>query len=162
MHDNKDIYYTALLPVSKRAVVKSKCGLLVLAQMTQLLISPPFAVLRLCLLPEGNPAGIEANVAYYGFGFVMYALFNLIFLPVFFKTAWKAGKAFLLAMIPAALVVLFMEVIVYIPGYTWLDSVSPDMMLRQWPLLLFGIAFYAGAKYIAYRLAAARFERVDW
>ena len=112
-------------------------------------------------LPEGNPAGIEANIAYYGFGFITYALFNLIFLPVFFKTAYKAGQAFLLALIPAVLVVLFMEVIVHFPGFTWLDSTAPDMMLRQLPLLLIGIAVYAGAMFAAYHLAAKRFERVD-
>ena len=37
--ETNDIYYTALLPVKKRDTVKAKCLLLVLAQMTQLLIS---------------------------------------------------------------------------------------------------------------------------
>ncbi|HBN96528.1 MAG TPA: hypothetical protein DDZ66_09520 [Firmicutes bacterium] len=59
--ETNDIYYTALLPVKKRDIVKSKCALVVLAQVAQLLISLPFALLRVGLLPGGNPAGIEAT-----------------------------------------------------------------------------------------------------
>lgn len=111
MRETNDIYYTALLPVKKRDTVKAKVLLVVLAQMTQLLISLPFAFLRVHVLPEGNPAGIEANVAYYGFGFLIYAVFNFIFLTHFFKTAYQAGNAFLLGVIPAALGVILMEVL---------------------------------------------------
>jgi len=71
------------------------------------------------------------------------------------------GKAFLLAIVPVTLVVLVMEVIVHIPGFAWLDSVSADMLWRQLPLLVIGIAIYAGAMFAAYFLAAKRFEKVD-
>lgn len=120
--ETNDIYYTALLPVKKRDTVKAKCLLMILAQMTQLLISLPFAVLRVHILPNGNPAGIEANVAYYGFGLMIYAIFNVILLTQFFKTAYKVDMAFLLAIIPAAIAVIIMEVIVHFPRFEWLDS----------------------------------------
>ena len=74
--ETNDIYYTALLPIKKRDTVKSKCLLAVLAQLSQLLISIPFAVLRVYILPDGNIVGIEANLAYYGFGLVIFAVFN--------------------------------------------------------------------------------------
>ena len=159
--ETNDIYYTALLPVKKRDIVKSKCTLIVVAQMAQLLISLPFAVLRLYVLPTGNPAGIEANVAYYGFGFIVYAIFNFVFLTQFFKTAYKVGKAFLLAIIPASLVVIVMEVIIHIPGFTWLDSTAADAMLRQAPILVAGVLVYAIGIIVAYFAAANKFEGVD-
>ncbi|MDL2235211.1 ABC-2 transporter permease [Christensenellaceae bacterium OttesenSCG-928-L17] len=159
--ETNDIYYTALLPVKKSDTVKSKCLLLVLAQIVQLLISLPFAFLRVHILPNGNPAGIEANVAYYGFGLLVYAVFNIIFLPQFFKTAYKAGKAFLLAVIPATIIVVAMEALVHFPGFAWLDSVAPADMLRQLPILLLGVVLYIAGIFIAYRVSAKRFERVD-
>lgn len=159
--ETNDIYYTALLPVKKKDTVKAKCLLLVLAQMTQLLISLPFAFLRVNILPGGNPAGIEANIAYYGFGFITYAIFNFIFLTQFFKTAYKAGKAFLMAIIPAFFVVVIMEVLVHFPGFQWLDSVALDAMLNQLPILVMGIVIYIVAVIAAYNLSAKRFERVD-
>src|SRR5690554_1158576 len=126
-----DIYYTSLLPVKKRDVVKSKVALIVLSQMAQLVISLPFALLRLRLLPEGNPAGIEANVAYYGFGLMVYTIFNVIFLTHFFKTGYRVGWSFLWAIIPAALGVLLMEIVVHFPQFAWLDSVEGAMLFRQ-------------------------------
>ncbi|WP_444659476.1 ABC-2 transporter permease [Caproiciproducens sp. R2] len=159
--ETNDIYYTALLPVKKRDTVKSKCLLMVLAQMTQLLISLPFAVLRVHVLPNGNPAGIEANVAYYGFGLMIYAVFNVVLLTQFFKTAYKVDMAFLLAIIPAAIAVIIMEVLVHFPGFEWLDSVIPNMMLRQLPILVVGAAVYVIGMLIAYLISAKRFEQVD-
>lgn len=159
--ETNDIYYTALLPVKKRDIVKSKCFLLVVAQMAQVLISLPFAFLRLSILPNGNPAGIEANVAYYGFGLLVYAVFNFIFLTQFFKTAYKAGKAFLFAVIPATIIVIAMEAIVHFPGFAWLDSVSADIQLRQLPILAAGIVMYIASALLGYRISAKEFEFVD-
>ncbi|NLM40168.1 MAG: ABC-2 transporter permease [Firmicutes bacterium] len=159
--ETNDIYYSALLPVPKRDVVKAKCLLFVTAQITQVLISLPFAFLRVWILPDGNPAGIEANVAYYGFGLIIYALFNFIFLTEFFKTAYKAGRAFLLAVIPAVVVMTVMEVLSHIPPFAWLDSVQTTDLLRQVPILCVGVVVYLIANISAYRIAARRFEVVD-
>ncbi|WP_027629126.1 ABC-2 transporter permease [Ruminiclostridium cellobioparum] len=159
--ETNDIYYTALLPVKKRDTVKAKCLLMILAQMTQLLISLPFAVLRVHVLPNGNPAGIEANVAYYGFGLMIYAIFNVILLTQFFKTAYKVDMAFLLAIIPAAIAVIIMEVIVHFPRFEWLDSVLPAIMFRQLPILAVGIILYIIGMMFAYQVSAKRFEQVD-
>ena len=159
--ETNDIYYTALLPVKKSDVVKAKCLLLAVMQTAQLLISLPFAVLRVYILPDGNPAGIEANAAYYGFGLMIYAVFNLIFLTVFFKTAYKAGKAFLFAVIPAALMAVSAEVIVHFPQFSWLDSTEPAALLRQLPLLGAGLIIYAAAMTAAYRISSKRFSKVD-
>ena len=129
--------------------------------MTQLLISLPFDVLRLYVLPDGNPAGIEANLAYYGFGFIIYAIFDLIFLTQFFKTAYKVGKAFILAIIPATLGVIIMEVLVHISKFQWLDSVEPNIILQQIPILILGIIFYIISILLAFRISAKRFQQVD-
>lgn len=162
MRETNDIYYTSLLPVKKSDTVKAKFLLVVLAQMTQLVISLPFAFLRVHILPpEGNVAGIEANVAYYGFGFMIYAIFNYIFLTYFFKTAYKSGTAFLLAVTPAALGVIIMEVIVHFPNFHWLDSVAPGDLFRQLPILLIGILIYVVTILIGYKVSVKRFERVD-
>lgn len=159
--ETNDIYYTSLLPVKKRETVKAKFLLVLLAQMTQILISIPFAFLRVYILPEGNPAGIEANIAYYGFGFIIYAIFNVLFLTFFFKTAYKVGQAFLIAIIPATLAVLVMEIIVHFPKFQWLDSVEPADMLHQLPILLIGMVIYVIGMLFAYKISVKRFEKVN-
>lgn len=52
--ENKDAFFTAALPVNKRDVVRAKCQLLAAAQLGQLLLTVPFALLRVVLLPNGN------------------------------------------------------------------------------------------------------------
>ncbi|MGG5317467.1 ABC-2 transporter permease [Enterococcus sp. AZ072] len=159
--ETNDIYYTALLPVRKRDTVKAKCLLVVLAELIQMLISLPFIFLRLAILSNGNPVGIEANVAFYGMGFFIYAVFNVIFLTVFFKTAYKAGKAFVLAMIPAIIIMTLMEIIVHFPNFYWLDSVKQPELLRQLPILIIGFLVYVSATIVAYHVSVNRFEKVD-
>lgn len=159
--ETNDLYYTALLPVKKRDIVKSKFALVAVSQIVQLLISLPFAFLRLRLLAQGNPAGIEANVAYYGFGLMIFTVFNVIFLTHFFKSGYKAGWSFLWAIIPATLGVLLMEIVVHIPGFAWLDSVDKAMMIKQLPILLIGVILYSFGFVVAYRISARRFDLVD-
>lgn len=159
--ETNDIYYTSLLPLKKSDTVKAKCLLMVISQLTQMLISLPFAALRLHTSQDSNPVGIEANVAFYGFGFIIYAAFNLILLTQFFKTAYKVGKSFILATIPAIILITLMEVIVHFPKFMWLDSTSPDMMLKQFPILIIGIITYILSMLIAYNISARHFKKVD-
>ncbi|MGC6770327.1 ABC-2 transporter permease [Enterococcus sp. LJL51] len=159
--ENHDAFYTALLPVRKKDIVKSKCVLVVIVELGQLLISLPFAYLRTLILPEGNPIGIEANVAYYGFGLIVYAVFNLFFFTEFYKTAYKVGRAFIYGIIPAMIIVVVMESFTYVPGMQWVDSMTPALMLKQAPILIAGIIIYSVFTFLAYKIASKRFERVD-
>ena len=54
--ENADIFYTMLLPVCKRDVVKGKMMLIVSIELAQLALTIPFAIVRTELLPNGNHA----------------------------------------------------------------------------------------------------------
>lgn len=158
--ETRDIYFTALLPIPREDVVKSKMLLAAFAQLAELVISLPLAFLRTLYL-DGNPVGMEANVAFYGCGFIIFGLFNLVFFPVFFKTAYKAGVAFLLALIPATLGILFVEAAVHVPGLEWLDGLTLELLFRQLPLLAAGIIVYAVTWVLALKMSIKRFQKVD-
>lgn len=70
--------------------------------------------------------GIEANAAWCGFGLVIYAAFNLVFLTGYYKTAQKIGVPFLAALVPVLLLITVMEGVSHIPALAWIDSVRPD------------------------------------
>ena len=159
--ETNDTFYTAILPLQKRDVVKGKCVMVMVSQLGMLLISIPFAILRLYILPDGNPIGMEANVLFYGFGFFYFAVFNIIFLTSYYKTAYKVGKAFILAIIPAFMTGIIMEALSYIPATKWLDSTDTAIVVRQLPILGIALVVYIGTMMIAYRISAERFERVD-
>lgn len=113
--ETNDIYYMALLPIEKRKIVTSKCFLFVVTQLSQLLFSIPFAILHAIYLSQSNMVGLNPNISYYGFGFLIYAIFNFIFLTEFFKTAYKTGKAFIFGIIPAVICMIAMEILPHLP-----------------------------------------------
>ncbi len=159
--ETNDAWYTALLPVTKREIVRGKCALIVCAQLAQLGISIPFALLRRALEIPNNPVGLDPTVAWYGCSLLLYAVFDWIFLPAFYRSGYRAGRAFLIAMPPVLLLMTALEVLVHFPALAWLDSYASADQLRQLPILAVGAAVYAGSVVLAGRIAANRFEQVN-
>ena len=159
--ETNDAWYTAILPVTKRESVMGKCLLIASFQLFQFLFSIPFAFLRSALNIENNPVGLDATLAWYGFGLTVYAVFDFVFISSFYKSGYKAGKAFLLASIPMVLLILMVEVMPHIPALTWLDSYQPKHLLMQLPILAAGFICYAALLLFAYRISVKRFNKVD-
>ncbi len=159
--ETRDVFYTALLPRPKRDIVKGKLLLAVFSQLVQLGLSVPFALLRTLYLPEGDPVGMEPNIAWYGFGLMVYGVFDLVYFTQFYKTAYQAGVSFLIALIPVTLGIIAIESSVHFPGLGWLDAMNGPALVRQVPILLAGAAVYAAAIVLAYRAGGRRLERVD-
>lgn len=159
--ENKDIYFTALLPVGKRDVVKAKYLFLILSEAAYLLMCVPFAVLRFMLLPSGNPVGMVPNLYFFGVGFVIYGVFNAVYPSEFYKTAYSVGKAFLIALIPIATVILLSEALTHFPSLSFLKGISLNALTLQLPFFFGGIVCFAVLTLLGYRLSAKRFERVD-
>ncbi len=68
--------------VARQAVAKGENG----GTLPDILNCEISLILRLRMLPEGNPAGIEANVAYYGFALmILHDLQCHLFDPLFQK-----------------------------------------------------------------------------
>lgn len=59
--ETNDLWYTALLPVSRRDSVRGKWLLTVFLQLFQLLFSLPFVLLRQALGVADNPVGLDAT-----------------------------------------------------------------------------------------------------
>lgn len=159
--ENNDAWYTATLPVTKREIVLAKWLLILTVQLSQLVISIPFALLRATLNIGNNPVGMDPTIAWYGCGLILFAVFDVIFFPAFYKSGYKAGKSFITAFVPVILLMVAVEACGHIPALAWMDSIAPENLLRQFPILIVGIIFYAGCLYAAYRVASKRFEWVD-
>ena len=162
--ENKDIFYTVSLPLKKSDAVKARCGMIAVLQLMQIILSVPFALLR-GVLPgmTENDAGIEANVAFFGLAFMFLSVFNRIFIPRFYKTAYKAGIPFVLASIGMTVFFILAEMMIWIPSpiSSYLDTTEPSAQIKQLPVLVAGIAVWAAGMAVTYRRASANFEKVD-
>lgn len=159
--ETNDAWYTALLPVTKQEMVRAKCMLTVFFQLIQMFISIPFMLLRNAIAFPNNPVGLDATLAWYGLGLIIYATFDLIFLPAFYKSGYKVGRSFILASIPMLILIVAAESSAHIPQLAWMDSYKPEHLLMQLPILLAGIVYYVVFLMLSYKLSVRRFERVD-
>jgi len=160
---NNDVYFTTLLPVPKKDTVKARFAVIVIMELAQIGVSIPFAILRNNLNPLENQAGIEANVALFGLVFFMYAIFNIVFFPMFYKTAFKLGVPYVFACVAMFTFVGVAETAVHlIPVLnTTLDTLDPSYLPQQLAVLLFGILIFSLVTTFAYLKSAARFEKID-
>lgn len=159
--ETNDLWYTAVLPVTKRESVLGKCLLVACFQLFQLLFSLPFALLRNALKIANNPVGLDATVAWYGFGLLLYAVFDLVFLTAFYRSGYKVGIAFLQASIPMVVLMAATEATAHIPALAWMDSRQPEHLFRQLPILAVGMVCYGALIPLAYRISVKHFEQVD-
>lgn len=158
--EERDVYFTAMLPVTKAAMVKARVLVICLFEGLALLLSLPFAWLSL-RLNHGNAAGIDINFAFYGLVLLMFGGFHLCFLPCYYKTGHKLGKPlFFGGTFIFGYIVVAEALAQYIPSplSAWLDAPANPSQL---PLLFGGAALYGGLTWLACRLSIKRFERVD-
>jgi len=160
--EQRDADYAAILPVRKRDTVKAACLFTALAELTSLVIAVPFAFLSVRINPKGtNLAGLDPNVALFALGLVLFAVFNIVFLPSFYCSGYKVGVSFVKASVCVALVVICDIVLPHIPGLSWLDGTDHASCLRQLPLLAVCTAVYGIVTVLAYLWSAKRYEKVD-
>lgn len=160
--EQRDGDYCALLPVRKRDGVKASCVFSVLIQLLSLVAAVPFAVLSARINPKGtNLAGLDANVALFAMALLVFAAFNLVFWPSFYRTGYKVGISFVKASIVTALLAICDIALPHFPGLGWLDGMDTASCLRQLPLLIAAAVLYAVVTVLAYRRAARNYEKVD-
>ena len=160
--EQRDADYCAVLPIRKRDGVKAACLFAVLVELLSLLLAVPFALLSARINPRGsNLAGLDANVALFAAGFILFAVFNVVFLPSFYRSGYKVGVAFLKASVTVALVVICDVLLSHLPGLAWLDGTDRSACARQLPLLAVCAAVYGILTLLSYRRSAKLYEKLD-
>jgi hypothetical protein len=162
--ENKDLFFTVSLPVRKRDVVQARFWTVAFIEIAQLALTVPFALIRYQGTSIGsNLAGIEANVAFYGFAFGLFSVFNVLFLPGFYRTGYQIGIPFLLAGIGMLVYYFTVEMLVWIssPVSRFLDGISRENQVAQLPILAGGILLWIIILIVACRISQNRFEKVD-
>lgn len=163
--ETNDILFSALLPIAKKDVVKGKYIFVCFIELCSLLVMSIAVVLRMTVFVNAdvyrNNALMNANLFALGLAFIIFALFNLIFVGGFFKTAYKFGKPFVTYTIITFIVVGIGEALHYFPGLQILNSFGADNLMIQLILLMTGILLYVIITYLSYRKACSRFEKID-
>ena len=160
--ENQDVFFTVSLPVRKRDVIRARVYAVAIIELLQIVAGIPFAIINNLLYLHGNSAGMNTNFAFFGVTFLSYAIFNLIFLPGFYKTAYKV-ISMLWAIITAVVCGAAINVVIMlIPVLrTNLNGLGATHFASQFSVLIAGIVFFILLTFLAYRMSANRFEKVD-
>ena len=105
--------------------------------------------------------GLDPNLALLAAGFLLYAVFNAVFLPSFYANGYKVGVAFVKAVIPTTLAMIVLEALPHFPALTWLDDMDAATQVRLLPVLIGSVLIYAGGMALTFWASAQRYEKVD-
>ena len=161
--EDHDAAYTLTLPVTRRDAVNARVLFSVCVEVIQLIVMGLFILLKALIGPMENPAGLDAGTALIGEGFLIYALFNRIFFPVYYRDILKPGKAFLTAS-AAVFVLICLEIIAtYTVPFVRdrLDTLDPQYLTEKTVFTLIAAALFGLGTYLAARRSAKEFDRVD-
>lgn len=163
--EQHDILFTALLPVKKSDVVKAKYCFVVCLEVASLLLFTLFTIIRMTLLNDAAPylsnPLMSANLAFLGYVFLVFTLFNTVFLGGFFKTAYFYGKPFVTFCVSAFLLIAFGETLHHLPGLEGLNAMQGSALLRQLPVLAIGLVAYPAGTFCSMKRSIKRFEQID-
>lgn len=156
----KEVYFSVIQPVRRRDIVKARVLSIVALEVLQILVAAVRVALKLTVMTAPNYLFMDGNLAFLGLSFVMFGLFNLVLLPMFYKTAYRIAMPTIAATAAAVAFAAVIELgIIYVPFTRFLDGMqtTPAHVIT----LLAGIAAFVGLNIAAYRLSAARFEKID-
>lgn len=166
---NQDMLFTGLLPIKKRDIVKGKIMYIMTYEILTILISIPFALLRLFLIQPTMEetklyTDLGINFALYGIVLIVYAFFNLIYIPWFYKRMDKRLICNIVSFVLTALLLTIFMVIflVFEPVSNFLNDFSNIYgILTQIGVLLFGIVCFALSILFSIKKGGKNFEKVD-
>lgn len=158
--ENMDIMYTALLPVRKTDIVKSRMLVAVLLECIQLLLAMLFGWLR-----RGVPnlAGLDANLALLGLSLVLLGIFNITFFPSYYKAPEKVGKSFVFSSTAVFVYILLAEACTFVLPFfhDQLDTPDPAFLPEKLLVLAVGVVAFLALTFLAYTLSKRNFEPKD-
>lgn len=160
-----DMVFSALLPISKRDVVKGKYLFTCVIELCGILLMAAAAVVRMTVLSDApvyrSNAMMNANLFALGMAFAGFGLFNLIFVGGFFKTAYKFGRPFVGYILAVFLMICVAEALHHISGLAFLNAFGMEHFAVQLLLLGIGAAFYLAVTLLSCKKACKRFEKMD-
>ncbi len=161
--EDHDASYTLTLPVSRRDAVAGRILFCVLLELVQILFMGLFTLLKYLIGTQPNPAGLDAGVALIGDGLLVYAIFNMLFFPRYYKDINKPGVAFVLASVAVFAWIILEIVATYTIDFVKfrLDTADPEYLRDKLLFTLGALALFAAGTYSATLRSAKKFEAVD-
>jgi len=170
--ENNDTLYTVMLPVRKTDVVRARFAFAGVIQLVGFVVMLVLTIVRMDHLADApayaSDALLRANPVFLAWVPVIFGVFNITFIRGYYKTGYKFGKPFVVAIIAIFLVITLAEVLHHIPGLAWMNSATAAAVDEEgnvsgslWPIVATGAALYALLTWAALKLSIRSFNAID-
>lgn len=161
--ENNDAVFTLSLPVEKADLVRSRILFACIVELLSVLLAAPFTVVSAKIAPQGNAAGMDANLVLLGQGLLLFGLFNLVFFTSYYKDIAKVGVPFVKASAVSFALVAADVCLCYAVPYVKnvLDTPGFAHIVPKTVCLILGALSFAVLTLTAYRIGAKRFLKLD-
>lgn len=163
--ETNDILFSALLPIAKRDVVKAKYIFVCFIELCAAAVMALAAVLRMTVFKAApaylTNALMNANPFALGMAFLIFGLFNAVFVGGFFKTAYKFARPFVTYIVLCFVTIGIGETLHHIPGLEALNAFGTEHAALQMTMLGCGIVAYLCLTYFSFRRSCRSFEKID-
>lgn len=160
-----DLMFTSMMPVTKKDIVKARVSVIVILEILHIGFAAIFGVIHDLVYSNMNIGYLffAPSMGFWGLCMVMLAIFNIILIPMYYKTAYKFSGA----LIPATSAAMIFAGIVQWLGIQMKSvsdifnvTISEHIGLHA-SILVAGIIIFAAFTLIAYRIAVRRFLKVE-
>lgn len=164
----RDMSYSFSLPMSRREMVRAHIAAMMAIEAVMIAIMLVFVLLRepmgINAIAQGQDlVGMPANLFLVGFGLAIFGVFNAFFYPLYYRNPMRVGVPFMIACLPAAVVLIALEALPYLP-FPWCSMfaiVGIGEVGAQLAGLAVGAVVFALGSLLAMWLAARAFTSYD-
>ena len=161
--ENHDAAFTAALPVNRKQMVCGRIGMVCCLEVLDLLAVGLMLWVKSLIGYTPNQAGMDANIALLGEGFIVFGLFNLIFFPNWYRNINKVGVPFLVASAAVFVYIVLAIVSTYAIPFVrdCLDTQDPAFLKEKLLFIAAALLLFLCATWLSMKASVKRFERVD-
>ena len=171
---SNDLLYSVLLPVRKKDVVLARIVTIGILQGVFILITsallPLAYLINSTISIQSVGASVEVGIGLDGYistlGIILlgYAIADLIFIPMYYKSGKFIVFPTLLTIFTFSIYIALTTIIIpYIPGCEWyLDILQNKGIGIQLIVLAIGLLIYIATHILIYKISSKRLEKVDF
>ncbi len=161
--ENKDAFYTMLLPVRKRDVVRGRMLFIGVYQLLSTAVLILFCELNPARFDMPNAVGMDGNIVLAGVSLALLGVVNLVFFPRYYRNTNKVGLSFFFAAVVLGVLAVFAEIAVHMIPFAAevLDTPDPYYLGQKMPVFFLGLAIYLLLTFAAYQISWRVFEKTD-
>lgn len=158
-----DLLFSSMMPVTKKDIVKARVAVIVILELMHIIAAAIYGLLSTHLYPDLIYFFYGPSIGFWGLSFVMLGVFNILFISMYYKTAYKYGAATAAGIVGA---------VIFAGGAEWL-GVSNSVIFNLFKgsgtsnyeihltILIIGMIIFTILTYIAYKIAIVRFKKVE-